>query len=325
MSQMVIGNDSELFMGDSNNPYEIKHIMQIKLHNLENFKTNLTKFENVRFQNFKILYIDWDELQKKNHNSNTTLGFYIGTKNTGMYKISYTVGYYDGFTFDGLEERPIICTVNQCDFGYFFFDKELNYEKLNEKGNIYTVEYAVLLIVKSLSNIIVLQEVSYHKMNINIGLCPYINWVSKKGPLKFIPEDHIKDNGYFESSNGNAHIIIPFFKKSLDSNFFSCGKFKQPTLNDISIGYNLKYQNNENRYERKINPSHDNINCKNENDQEKYYFFAYSENYTNYMGERRMDKIDISFDKNYKIYAGQSIYIYPRGKIENFIKTYHPF
>ncbi|CEF66018.1 Hypothetical protein SRAE_2000069100 [Strongyloides ratti] len=39
------------------------------------------------------------------------------------------------------------------------------------------------------------------------------------------------------------------------------------------------------------------------------------------MGEIRMDKIDISYDKNYKIYAGQSIYIYPRGRIEHYIKT----
>ncbi|CEF66019.1 Hypothetical protein SRAE_2000069200 [Strongyloides ratti] len=264
MSQIVKSYDLELLVQDSREQWKSQYIIQVKLRNLENFKTNLTKFENIRFKNFKILYIDWDELQKQNRYSNTTLGFLLRNNTNHIYKISYTVGYYDGFTFNGLEKRNIICSFRQCDIGYVFFDKKLNYEKLNEKGKIYTVEYAVLVIVKSSSNIIVLQEVNYHKMNINIGLCPYINWVSKKGPVKFIPEDHIKDNGYFESSNGNAHIIIPFFKKSLDSNFFSCGKLKQPTLNDISIGYNLKYQNNENQYERKINPSHDNINCKNE-------------------------------------------------------------
>ncbi|CEF66020.1 Hypothetical protein SRAE_2000069300 [Strongyloides ratti] len=293
----------------------------LEFDGLEKFKTSETKFENVVFKNPKIFIIDWEEVQRMTNNPNYMYGFQIRGKELNSFHVTFTASFFRGLTFNGLENEVMTCDVSQCDIGYVFFDKKLNYVQLIEKGNIYTVEYAVLVLVKSLSNRIVLQEVNYHKMNINIGLCPYINWVSKKGLLKFIPEDHIKDNGYFESSNGNAHILIPFFKKSLDSNFFSCGKLKQPTLNDISIGYNLKNIESERNFEKEIYPLGDDIVCGNHYDQERYYFFAYSENYTNYMGERRMDKIDISFDKNYKIYAGQSIYIYPRYPIDNFFQN----
>ncbi|CEF61704.1 Hypothetical protein SRAE_0000081400, partial [Strongyloides ratti] len=183
MSQMVIDDEIEFQIRHYNQQFYIPTFIKFKLHNLENFKTNLTTFENIRFQNPKILYIDWDELQSKTNNSNITYGFYMSPiKNTGMYKISLTAAYNDGFTFD---EHQFTCAIYQCEIGYVIFDKKLNTEKLNEKGNIYTVEYVVLVVIKSLNNIIVLQEVDYHKMNINIGLCPYINWVSKKGPVKF--------------------------------------------------------------------------------------------------------------------------------------------
>uniref|UniRef100_A0A0N5BC75 Uncharacterized protein n=1 Tax=Strongyloides papillosus TaxID=174720 RepID=A0A0N5BC75_STREA len=134
----------------------------------------------------------------------------------------------------------ISCNIEQCDLGLVFFDKYKNIEILNNVNKIHDVEHAVLMIIKSIDNKMLLDTKSHHKVNIRLSICPYINWVHKNRLLKFIPEDHIKDNEFFEEENEYAHIVVPLYKINYNSEEFTCGKLKQPTLPDLIVGFKLK-------------------------------------------------------------------------------------
>ncbi|CEF66060.1 Hypothetical protein SRAE_2000073000 [Strongyloides ratti] len=290
----------------------------IKLHELEDLKINETKFENIHFKNHKVIYIEWEEIQKPLFYPNRTYGLMIFNEDLNDFHGFFFHKNLRSFHFVDFKIHGLFLNVHKCNIGYLFFDKEINYEKINHNKNIYTVEYAVLIIIKSLSNIIVLNEINYHETNIKISLCPYINWITNNGPTKYIPDDYIINDGFKDPFSEDAYIITPVFKKNPKLSFFSCGKLKQPTLNYISVGYNLIDDENERKYVKEIDPLHDDIICNNGNDKNNYLIYSFSKTSTNDMIKNRMERIIISSSKIYKLYAGQTIFLYKKFGFEEY-------
>uniref|UniRef100_A0A0N5BPC0 DOMON domain-containing protein n=1 Tax=Strongyloides papillosus TaxID=174720 RepID=A0A0N5BPC0_STREA len=238
------------------------------------------------------------------------------------FEISYSTGYYLGNNFDDFTKAAIWCNIQQCDMGLFFFDENKNAAILNNVKQIHTVDYAVLVGIESKDNKMLLGIRPHHEVNIRIGFCPYIRWVPEKGLFKFKPEDHIKDNGYVEDGNAFAHIVVPFYKKSGNSNEFICGQLKQLALPDLLIGYSLREDSQNKEISGNINPLNDELKCKPGDSISSHYHFGYMETNTNYMSERIMERITVRNETlTYNFYAGQKIYIYKWGKFEHAFKN----
>uniref|UniRef100_A0A0N5BTB4 6-cysteine protein n=1 Tax=Strongyloides papillosus TaxID=174720 RepID=A0A0N5BTB4_STREA len=312
-------------------------VITIKFNELEKYTTDIKQHENIKINEIKIYPLSWDLIKENSKIPNETCGFGIkGAKTERVivgdlyvfkglkdnYEISYSTGYYEGHNFDDYTEAEIWCNIKQCDMGLFFFDKIKNATTLNNVNKIHTVDYVVLMVVKSSDNKMLLGIRSHHKVNIIIGLCPYIKWAPKKGLLEFIPEAHIKDNGYFEKGNGFAHIVVPFYKKNENSNEFFCGKLKQPTLPDLKIGFTLREDSSNKEISGNINPLHDELKCESGDAIASHYHFGYMETDTNYMSERIMEPITVRNETlTYNFYAGQKIYIYNWTKFDNALQN----
>uniref|UniRef100_A0A0K0FI47 6-cysteine protein n=1 Tax=Strongyloides venezuelensis TaxID=75913 RepID=A0A0K0FI47_STRVS len=283
-----------------------KELITINFNSLEKYETEEKRYLNVKFKEIGIVHIPWDNF--KHDSSGFALRYDFSRQ---IYDISYAVGYYEGNNFDYLKLHYVLCNIRQCDLGLMFFVKKQDAWDLNNVNEERMIENTVLLIIKSSDNMMLLSTRPYHKVNIRIGLCPYINWVPKRGILKFKPEDHLKDNGFFEEENGYAHIVVPFYKKNYDAKEFICGKLKQPTMPDLLIGFTLKEDDKNIEISGVVDPLKEEIKCESSDDPRHHYHFGYSETDTNYMTERIMDVMEIrNKDSNYKFYAGQKIYIY---------------
>uniref|UniRef100_A0A0K0FGE7 EGF-like domain-containing protein n=1 Tax=Strongyloides venezuelensis TaxID=75913 RepID=A0A0K0FGE7_STRVS len=285
----------------------------IKFNTLKKYDTNNTKHENVNFKDPKIFHLDWDKIKNLSSHMEKLCGLTIYRNNGSIknYDITYSTGYHAGHKFDDIE-KPIYCNIQQCDLGLVFFDKTKNAEILNNVGKIHTVDYAVLMVVKSDDNKMLLGTKMHDKVNITLSLCPFINWVQENGLLKFIPEEHISDNGYTEEINKFAHIVVPFYKKNEDSNEFICGKLKQPTMPDMLVGFNLEESSINGIEGEDFNPLSDQLKCYSGDGIENHVHFGYLEKDTNFMSERIMEPLRVRDKVNpvYNFYAGQKIYIY---------------
>uniref|UniRef100_A0A0N5CAA0 Ig-like domain-containing protein n=1 Tax=Strongyloides papillosus TaxID=174720 RepID=A0A0N5CAA0_STREA len=280
--------------------------MTINFNSLEKYETEKKRYLNVKFKEIGIVHIPWDNFKSDFGGFAVRYDF-----SRPIYDISYAVGYYEGNNYDYLKLHYVLCNIRQCDLGLMFFVKTQDAWDLNNVNDVRTIENTVLLTIKSSDNMMLLSTRPYHKVNIRIGLCPYINWVPRKGLLKFLPENHIKDNGFFEEENGYAHIVVPFYKKNYATKEFICGKLKQPTMPDLLIGFKLKEDDKNIEIAGVVDPLKEEIKCKSSDDPRHYYHFGYSEIDTNYMSDRIMDAMEIrNKDSNYKFYAGQKIYIY---------------
>uniref|UniRef100_A0A0K0G4A8 6-cysteine protein n=1 Tax=Strongyloides venezuelensis TaxID=75913 RepID=A0A0K0G4A8_STRVS len=313
-------------------------LITINFNSLKKYQTKMKQFENIKFNEVKVYPLKWDRIKEKSLGMSKMCGLGLGpavikteflsngrreTVNVkNNYEISYSTGYYEGHNFDDYLKAVVYCNIQQCDMGLFFFDKFKNAEILNNVKQIHTVDYVVLMVIESKDNKMLLGIRPHHKVDIKIGLCPYIRWVPEKGLYKFIPEDHIKDNGYVEKENRFAHIVVPFYKKNGDSNEFICGKFKQLQFPDIHIGYTLREDIGNKQISRYINPLHDELKCNYLGPISSHYHFGYMETNTNYMSERIMEPIKVrENDTTYNFYAGQLIYIYNWEKFEFAFKN----
>uniref|UniRef100_A0A0N5CHK9 EGF-like domain-containing protein n=1 Tax=Strongyloides papillosus TaxID=174720 RepID=A0A0N5CHK9_STREA len=308
--------------GDS----DINDPITIKFNELVKYESGTTKYENVNFKEIRILHLDWDRI--KNHASNKD-NKYCGLRvihgaGSDNYFISFSVAYFEGNNFDNLNGHKIFCNIQQCDLGMAFFDKKIKTEDLNKVNTEYTVEHAILMVIKSSDNKMILGVRPHHKVNIRLGICPYVEWVPKKGILKFISEAGINNNGYNERVNGYAHIVVPLYKKNYNSDEFICGKLVQPTMPDLLIGYKLKEDNKNMEVSGEFNPLNDDLRCHYSDDPQHYYHFGYLETDTNFMSERIMDLIGIrNKDSKHNFYAGQKIYIYNWKNIADGLKNQH--
>uniref|UniRef100_A0A0K0EVS0 EGF-like domain-containing protein n=1 Tax=Strongyloides venezuelensis TaxID=75913 RepID=A0A0K0EVS0_STRVS len=304
--------------GDISNP------ITINFNELVKYEKDIKEYQNVNFNEIRILHLDWDRIN--NHPANID-NRYCGLKvvpgvGSDNYYITYSAAYNEGNNFDDISKYAVKCTVQQCDIGLVFFDKNKKTKDLNKVYMKHTVEHAVLMVIKSSDNKMILGNRPYHNVNIRLGICPYLEWVPKKGEIKFIPEEGIFNNGYNEKINGYAHIVVPFYKKNYDSDLFICGKLKQPTLPDLLIGFKLRDESRNIEVSGEFNPLKDDIRCHYSNDPQYFYHFGYSETNTNFMSERIMDVIGIrQKDSKYNFYAGQKIYIYNWKNIADGLKN----
>uniref|UniRef100_A0A0N5B6Y2 Peptidase S1 domain-containing protein n=1 Tax=Strongyloides papillosus TaxID=174720 RepID=A0A0N5B6Y2_STREA len=315
-----------------------EEIITINLNSLNKFPTKMKQFENVKFNEVKIYPLSWDRIKENSRGMSKMCGLGLAPVKLGKrylsdgtvvdvgikinYEISYSTGYHGGNNFDDYLTAAVYCNIQQCDMGLFFFDKVKNAETLNNVKQIHTVDYAVLVGIESKDNRMLLGIRPHHEVNLRLGLCPYIRWVPEKGLYKFQPEDHIKDNGYFENANAFAHVVVPFYKKNGDSNEFICGKLKQLALPDLLIGYSLREDSRNKEISGNINPLNDELKCKSGDSISRHCHFGYMETNTNYMSERIMEPITVRNDSlTYNFYAGQKIYIYKWGKFENALKN----
>uniref|UniRef100_A0A0K0FSK3 EGF-like domain-containing protein n=1 Tax=Strongyloides venezuelensis TaxID=75913 RepID=A0A0K0FSK3_STRVS len=296
----------------------------IKFNELAKYPKELKQYKNVNFKEIRILHLDWDRI--KNHASNKD-NKYCGLKVThgdgsNNYYISFSTAYFEGNNFDNLKEHRIYCNIQQCDLGLTFFDKNKKTEDLNKVNENHMVKHAVLMIIKSSDNKMILGVRPHHKVNIRLGICPYVEWVPKKGMLEFISETGILNNGYNERANGYVHIVVPLYKKNYNSDEFICGKLVQPTMPDLLIGYKLNEDNKNMEVSGEFNPLKDDLRCHYSDDPQHYYHFGYLETDTNFMSERIMDVIGIrNKDSKHNFYAGQKIYIYNWKKIADGLKN----
>uniref|UniRef100_A0A0N5CDX5 Ig-like domain-containing protein n=1 Tax=Strongyloides papillosus TaxID=174720 RepID=A0A0N5CDX5_STREA len=286
----------------------------IEFNKLEKYETEKKSFENVFFNEIRIFHLSWDQISNTTGSSHIPCGLYLSPTSDSSFYISNTIGYYKGEFFNNITHDYIHCNIHQCDLGLIFFNKHKNAAMLNNVDEFHRVEHAVLIIIKSSDNKMLLASVQYHNVNIEFGFCPYIEWVPKKGVLKFIPEESIKDNGYFSGENKYTHIMVPFYKKDYNTKEFICGRLKQPTLPDLFVGYKFREDNINIEVSGSINPLNEEIKCQPSDDLQYHYHFGYSETDTNYMSERIMEPIKVrNKDSQYKFYAGQKIYIYEWG------------
>uniref|UniRef100_A0A0N5C5H5 6-cysteine protein n=1 Tax=Strongyloides papillosus TaxID=174720 RepID=A0A0N5C5H5_STREA len=309
----------------------------IAFNTLDKYQTNLKQHANVKFEEVRIYPLSWDHIKKNSRNLYKLCGLalaptkqkeeYINGNLTAIgvkdnYEISYSTGYYLGNNFDDYRYARIWCNIQQCDMGLFFFDENKNAAILNNVKQNYTVDYAVLIVIESKDNKMLLGIKPHHKVNIRLGLCPYIRWVSEKGLFKFKPEDHIKNMGYFDYGNSFAHIVVPFYKKSGNLNEFICGKLKQLALPDLLIGYALREDSESIQTSEDINPLNDELKCKPGDSISNHYHFGYMETDTNYMSERIMEPIKVRNGTSpYNFYAGQKIYIYDSAKFKHALEN----
>uniref|UniRef100_A0A0K0FSY7 6-cysteine protein n=1 Tax=Strongyloides venezuelensis TaxID=75913 RepID=A0A0K0FSY7_STRVS len=309
----------------------------IVFNTLDKYQTSLKQHENVKFEEVRIYPLSWDRIKRNSRKFHELCGLAlaptkqeetevrgklaaVGVKDN--YEISYSTGYYLGNNFDDYRYARIWCNIQQCDMGLLFFDRTKNAELLNNVKQIHTVDYAVLVVIESKDNRMLLGTRPHYKVDIKIGLCPYIRWVPEKGLFKFNPEKHIENNGYFEQQNKFAHIVVPFYKKNGDSNEFICGKLKQLVLPDLLIGYTLREDVGNKEISGYINPLHDELKCDYPGGISSHYHFGYMKTGTNYMSERIMEPIRVrNNDTTYNFYAGQKIYIYNWTKVYDAMKN----
>uniref|UniRef100_A0A0N5B766 6-cysteine protein n=1 Tax=Strongyloides papillosus TaxID=174720 RepID=A0A0N5B766_STREA len=280
--------------------------LTIEFNNLKKYKTNETRYKNVEFKEVRIYYIHLDD---QKDSTSKPCGFTMSTiQNDAGYHASFSIAYNKGNKFGSGQNIPPYCNIQLCELGLIFFDKNKNAKALNNINEVHKVDYAVLMVAKSTDNKMLLGVRLHHKVNIRLGLCPYINWVHKRGWLKFIPEDHIRDNGFFEEKNDYAHIVVPIYKKNYSTKEFICGKLKQPTLPDLLIGFKIKEDKIDKKINGIINPLNEEIKCQSFDDPKHHYHFGYLDTDTNYMSERIMETIKIrDKDSKHKFYAGQKL------------------
>uniref|UniRef100_A0A0K0FGE6 6-cysteine protein n=1 Tax=Strongyloides venezuelensis TaxID=75913 RepID=A0A0K0FGE6_STRVS len=286
--------------------------INVEFNKLDKYDTNQTKYQNVNFKEIKILHLDWDTIKNGAMNQRKICGLVAQKGNWGGdYNIIFSAAYNDGKNFNDIENL-LNCNIHQCDLGVTFFDRTKKADILNDVKMEHTVEHAVLMVVKSDDNKMLLGTKMHDKVNITLGLCPFINWVPEKGLLKFIPEEHIRDNGYTEEKNNFAHIVVPFYKKNENSNEFICGKLKQPTMPDILVGFKLEESSINGIIGEDFNPLSDQLKCYSGDGIEDHVHFGYLEKDTNFMSERIMEPLRVRDKVNpvYNFYAGQKIYIY---------------
>uniref|UniRef100_A0A0N5BTH6 6-cysteine protein n=1 Tax=Strongyloides papillosus TaxID=174720 RepID=A0A0N5BTH6_STREA len=294
--------------------------LTIEFNNLKKYKTNETRYKNVEFKEVRIYYIHLDD---QKDSTSKPCGFTMSTiQNDAGYHASFSIAYNEGNKFGSATNILPYCNIQLCELGLIFFDKNKNADVLNNINEVHKVDYAVLMVAKSTDNKMLLGVRLYHKVNIRLGLCPYINWVHKRGWIKLIPEDHIRNNGFFEEKNDYAHIIVPIYKKNYNTEEFICGKLKQPTLPDLLIGFKLKEDSSNKDIEGVINPLNEEIKCQSSDNPQYHYHFGYLETDTNYMSERLMEAIKIrDKDSKHKFYAGQKMYIYKWDSIKDGLEN----
>uniref|UniRef100_A0A0K0EZE9 EGF-like domain-containing protein n=1 Tax=Strongyloides venezuelensis TaxID=75913 RepID=A0A0K0EZE9_STRVS len=291
----------------------------IDLNKLKKYKTVKTRYINVEFKEVKIFHLQLDD---RKDSSRSPCGITTTIRNDEQYHSSFSIAYNEGNNFGSVDHIRLFCNIQLCELGLIFFDKHKNADALNNIFKVHTVEHAVLLVLKSSDNKILLDKRPYDKLNIRLGFCPYINWIHKKGWLEYIPEDHIIDNGFFEEENGYGHIVVPNYKRNDNVEEFICGTLKQPSLPDILIGIKLYNMNGYFGVTGEISPLNEEIKCHSSDNPQYHYHFGYLERDTNYMSERFMEAINVrDKDSKHKFYAGQKIYIYKWDNIKEGIKN----
>ncbi|CEF66658.1 Hypothetical protein SRAE_2000132600 [Strongyloides ratti] len=271
---------------------------EIDFKKLKNLQINETSFSIIHFRNPKISNFTWYD----------NVELYVN-QISKKYFIYYTASFKEGHDLKFLRVNKFICNIRQCDIGWFLVFKNETKGIMEGKDGVYHADYAILFVITSKDNHINLKTIEINNELMRLSICPYVNWVSKKGIIKFVPEDNIKDNGYFVKANDYAHIITPiFFIKVSESSFFICGKLKQPTKPDLNIGYKLKKSKVTVSFQNISDVVDYKIKCYDGEDSNDYYHFGYTPASEYYMNKNVVDKID--YGKNFKFYAGQIINIY---------------
>uniref|UniRef100_A0A0N4ZM60 Ig-like domain-containing protein n=1 Tax=Parastrongyloides trichosuri TaxID=131310 RepID=A0A0N4ZM60_PARTI len=235
-------------------------------------------------------------------------------------KVTFNVAYNKGNPFMAFKTTRAFFNIHQCDFGIMVYDSVYTDEDLNKLDRSFEVDYGILFVLKVASNRLSLRTLSYNSRRIRASVCPYTNWAPKGRIIKFIPAPYVENNGFFENSNGKAHIILPVFRRDDDYNFFSCGKVVQPTLPDLSLGFSLVTSGSNYNFKGDITALDNDIVCDNHNDINKLYHFGLLEKDSNYMGITKVDKIDVTLINRYKLYSDQIIMIYNKEHLIKMVK-----
>uniref|UniRef100_A0A0N4ZFS5 Peptidase S74 domain-containing protein n=1 Tax=Parastrongyloides trichosuri TaxID=131310 RepID=A0A0N4ZFS5_PARTI len=262
------------------------------------------------------MYLDFDS-----YITNSTIKGITLKNPSSEYKASFNTRIGTTVISKSWADAEIHFTINKCDFGMLYFDKIYGSDQLDKKVKY---DYGVLIVAQSASNRIMLNEYSVTGTSVNIGPCPYTNWVNEKSILKFHPNTHLIDIGFFVEDNERTHIITPIYRMDNDSDFFSCGKLIQHAVPPLPIGYKIiEIPTVEKNIESDITPLDKKLVC-NESEIYELYHFGYTKGTYSHNGKSTMQKID-PYQKNLNYYSGQTILLYDRKKINDNMKAVNSF
>uniref|UniRef100_A0A0N4ZA67 Ig-like domain-containing protein n=1 Tax=Parastrongyloides trichosuri TaxID=131310 RepID=A0A0N4ZA67_PARTI len=213
--------------------------------------------------------------------------------------------------------RYLYCGVGACSLGLVFFDKKLYGSKLNDQTKVFKVDYCVYITLETENNRFAFLTISYNDNRVTLSSCPYENWIRNAGKVKYEIAPHIRNNGYFESTNPEkTHIVTPIYPRKKNYNFFVCGVLKQPMLPDMKVGHKIQKSDEENIHEDHIDGLKDDFVCEGFKNISNLIHFGYLTNKNNYMGENFMEIIEVNLSKRYKLYSGEVILFYEKDKVE---------
>uniref|UniRef100_A0A913HXN7 Ig-like domain-containing protein n=1 Tax=Strongyloides stercoralis TaxID=6248 RepID=A0A913HXN7_STRER len=317
MSSSISFND--VFILDRYNISEnilSSQIITVNYTALPSLQVEKTKYKNVNFNNSKLFNLIWNNGV---NDSMSVTGISI-TQYFDKYYVYYSSTYKRGRGINFLARKPLSCNIKKCDIGWIFFVSEQKYYNFSHSETL-DADYTILLSITSIDNKINLRTIETIDGNILLSICPYINWLPKTEVVKLIPEDDIKDNGYFIESNTFAHIITPIYYRTKEATFFVCGKLKQLQQPDIDVGFNLIKSNNSTELKSIDYVIDGEIKCNEQDDDGNYYHFGYTKMSENYKNKAIVNKIDFIKRSDYKLYAGQIIYIYKKEIFKKEMET----
>uniref|UniRef100_A0A0N5BIG1 Ig-like domain-containing protein n=1 Tax=Strongyloides papillosus TaxID=174720 RepID=A0A0N5BIG1_STREA len=270
-----------------------------KLPKLLMYNSSLKVPNHLSINSRKIFYIDFEKYKESSSGSVFNLNMKIKlNENSYPTKI---------FVASAANRNYIDFTWLKCEFGLIMVDDQLNENTFYTSTKLITVDYAILILLKSRTKKIHYTTVPYFSKIFLLYPCPYGEYTTEYSNIRYIPNKYVLENGvFFFNYEKPSHLFIPIFQGSNGDNFFACGILRQPTLPDITLGYKLESNGNED-LRKKIEETNiqtiDSCSEPYDNNKVTYTYLDEDSQFTN-------SKIFINTKKDNSEYINQKKYFY---------------
>uniref|UniRef100_A0A0N4Z4F6 Ig-like domain-containing protein n=1 Tax=Parastrongyloides trichosuri TaxID=131310 RepID=A0A0N4Z4F6_PARTI len=295
-----------------------ENIENMDITNLENFQGAFYDLGAIEISTTKLLNIDWTKYRQK-MTTDKINGFTIEIESDES--IYATIPYYEKNnmqfkTFDN-PLYDIMCNPIQCNIGLIMFSRDLKDRDLLFSKNYLKVNKAMIILIKSEDN-----KLEFNKINkvYDLVICPVSKWVPTKSQVQYEPNRVLNKSGVTIYNNNRLHTILPIFFKKGESNFFLCGKLRQPSLPDLDVGYSVVPPANEGENKLQNNSDIDITQTISEkcssskNDSSiSYYTFVYSDEKSNFNND--IDIIWAQELQTYPLASGDIVLFYKKPKV----------
>uniref|UniRef100_A0A0K0F5E1 Ig-like domain-containing protein n=1 Tax=Strongyloides venezuelensis TaxID=75913 RepID=A0A0K0F5E1_STRVS len=293
---------------DGNENSESGYKINEKLSKLLMYNGSLSVPNHLSINSRKIFYINFEKYQE----SSSGYVFNINMK-LKLSEDSYPTKL---FVPSAANRNYIDFTLLKCEFGLTMIDNQLNETTFYTSTNLITVDYAILILLKSSTKKIHYTTVPYFSQIFLLYPCPYSKYTTEYSNIKYIPDKYVLENGvFFFNYEKPSHLFIPIFQSSNGNNFFACGILRQPTLPDIILGYKLESNGNEvlrKKIEETTIQTIDSCSEPYENNKVIYTYLDEDSQFTN-------SKIFINTKKDSNEYVNQKKYFYNLNNLDRNI------